>query len=258
MRRAFLIATALALPATGAHGADGPAAASTIQVLGIGEVMTPPDLARVTLDVRGEGATVEAAVADLNAKRARIEAAVGAVAQATVTLATGTPSVEEARSKECDGEDYNDNPRLSKGPCAVLGYVASVGLTLQVTPPGEAGAVVAQAGRAGGSGASVSAFELKAPRAAAGRATAAAVADARTQAEAIAVAAGGRLGRLLRVADQCAFDEGDAVIVVTGNVLPPPPELEMGAPLRIGLTPKPISTTARLTVTFEILPAAAR
>uniref|UniRef100_UPI0013D825BE SIMPL domain-containing protein n=5 Tax=Pseudomonadota TaxID=1224 RepID=UPI0013D825BE len=84
----------------------------------------------------------------------------------------------------------------------VLGYVAMMEASVDVSPVALAGTLSGLASRAGASEVRLSRFRTADPRAAQQRAMAAAVANGQEQAQAIAAASGAKLGRLVRVSDQ--------------------------------------------------------
>lgn len=228
-----------------------------VRVLGIGTVKTLPDVASIGFTLRGEGDTAEAAAKALIARKAALNGGIGQIGEVKILEISGKLDIDAARSKECDGgsEDFDDKTRLSTGPCAIKGYVATMPITLKLTPPDKAGTMVTQVSRLGATNASIRSFDLAEGGASKQRAVAAAMADGRAQAVAIAAASGQHLGRLLTVEDELTRQaDGSDEIIVSAMRAPPPPAQVMAPPLVIALAPEPIETVARLVLTFELLP----
>lgn len=225
-------------------------APAVIRVIGNGSVETAPDIAVVTFALRGEGATSDDAVRALVATRGPIERALAGKAE----LRTGRLAINAARDKACDASDgdYDAKLRLSTGPCAIRGYVASLAVTARVRPVAEAGTLLGLIGRLGAVDPSLREFAVSEPGPAQTRAVAAAIVDARRQAEAIATATGVTLGRLRRVDDQRASNIDANEVMVTASRAPQDQPVVAPPPIAVALSPEPVETTATLTVEFEI------
>lgn len=221
-----------------------------IAVSGSGSVETPPDLATVQFRVVGEGDTSDAAVAALVAKRGRIAAGLAALDRRIEPRASEV-SVAEVRGTDCR-QEY-DRPRLSTGPCAITGYIATIQMTVRTGAVKQAGTLVGLIGRLGGSDPRLTAFTLADPGAAQRRAIAAALLDAKVKAQAIAQGTGVTLGRLLS-ASNSSYGGYQPVVEVTGSRLepPPPPPPAPPPPIAVDLTPRAIETQAQVSVTYEI------
>jgi uncharacterized protein YggE len=246
MRVSIVLGTlaACAAPANAADGTTPP----TITVVGVGEVKTDPDIANLTFSVRGEGSSADAATRGLVARQKAIIDGLGALGSGRIEVRTGEVRLDETRAAGC-GDDDGDNPRLSTGKCAVTGYLASIRVTVRMASAKDAGTAAGLAARLGASNARASDFEILKPGDAARRAAAAALADAHNRAEAIAAAAGEKLGPVVKVTDEAATaTEGDEIVVTAlrapAQVAPPP--------IAVDIRPESISTTARLTVTYTI------
>lgn len=238
-----MILIGLALFGANAATAQQATPSSVIRVVGYGSVETPPDIANVSFQLRGEGATSDDAARALVSRRGAIEAALAGRAR----LRTGRLMISAARDKACDDDDRQAT-RLSNGPCAIKGYVATLGMIANITPLADAGTLLGLISRLGAVDPSLNRLDLSNPTAARRAAIDAAVRDARAQAEAIATASGVVLGRLRRVEDARAAHGNVEDIVVTALRRPPAPPV----PITIGLSPAPITTTAELTVEFEV------
>ncbi|MGI4730217.1 MAG: SIMPL domain-containing protein [Janthinobacterium lividum] len=243
--RAIAAVVLLATPAI-ALAADEPT--PRIIVAGTGSVQTPPDRATVGYTVRGEGATSDAAVAALVESRQRIEAGLGALAR-PVTIHAGKVAIRAVHDPRCKTDD-DDAPRLTSGTCAIVGYTAQIGSTLETGAVAQVGTVVGVLGRGGAIDPHVEDFALSHPRDAERQALAVALADARRKAEAVAQGSGVRLGRLLTVSTDP--DRSDAQdVVVTGNRVPAPPVVSP-PPIVVDVAPAPVETQARVSVTYAI------
>lgn len=237
---------AAALIAAPAVAADEPR--PRVAVTGNGSVMTPPDLATIDYRIVGEGPTSDAAVTALVARRDRIAAGVAALDRRIAPRASEV-SVTEVRSPDCRQDD--GRPRLSTGACAVIGYVATLGMTIRTAAVTQAGTLVGLIGRLGGSDPRLTGFALADPGAAQRRAIAAALADAKAKAQAIAQGSGVTLGPLIAVSTG-GYEAGVQEVVVTGSRLSAPPPPPPPPPIAVDLTPRPIETQVQVSVSYAI------
>lgn len=221
-----------------------------ITVGGSGTVFTPPDLATISFSVRGEGEMSDAAVAQMVARRAKVDAGLAQFRQ--IETHASQVSVREVRGRECQ-PNYGA-PSLSTGACTIVGYVAELSVTVRTTLPKQAGTIVGLVGRQGATNPSLNGFALGDPGAAQRRAIAAALDDARRKAEAIAAGAHVTLGRLVTASSGNGYTE-----IVTQEELremppPPAPPPPPPPPIAVDLTPQPIETRASVTVSYEVAP----
>jgi len=225
--------------------------APKIMVDGYGEATTVPDLAILSYSVRGEGTTSDDAVRTMTAAGARIEASLQRIDAAAKPTTSGV-RVAPVRASACKDRDYdNDDEQLSKGVCAIIGYVATQSVELRTLQVNAAGTMVGVAGRGGALNSQLSRWDLKDPREAKGRAIAAAFADAQAKATALAAGSHVTLGPILTL----ATTNRDAVRtedLIAG--LPQANRLsaERDEPVQVKLTPEPITTSANVTVTYAI------
>lgn len=229
-------------------GAARPDERPRIVVVGHGSIMTDPDTASLTFTIRGEGVTSDEASRDLARKRDAISDGLAKFLGPESAVRTGDLSIKEARDRACDHDE--DQPKLSSGPCAVRGYIASMAGSLEISPVKNAGTALSLATRLGGSNTQLSSFALLDAADARRRAEAAAIADARARAVGIAAASGARLGGLISVADQAAAPEGEDIIVTANRA--PPPAVMAPPPITIAIKPEPIRTSATLVVTYAV------
>ncbi len=221
----------------------------SISVSGEGRIKTRPDIADISYSVTTEGSTPDAATSSLADKVKAIGDALAGLSPEGASSETGSVSLKAARSPDCkQGGDDDDTPRLSTGPCAYKGYVASMSVHVRLAPQ-VAGTAVGLAARLGATEAEIESFSLRDQHPPRAQALAAAVADARAKAAAIAEAGGARLGPLM-TANDLENNQAYNDIIVTAerrNVAGSPP------PIQIAIDPKPVETVARVSATFAIL-----
>lgn len=255
MRAEFLALTLLSVIGAGTSFAQPVIQAvperPRIIVDGYGEVKTPPDLAIITYTVRGEGAASDDAVRAMTAQAASIEVALRKMDAGAEPL-TGDVKVSPVRSDDCKETDYG-SPLLSRGPCAILGYVATQSVTVRTSAVHDAGTMVGLVGRGGAFEARISSFDLRNSREAQQRAMETALLDAATKAAGIAAASHVALGIILSI-NTSPRQEGEQIIV-TGNrralpavMAPPAPP----PPVPVNVNPEPITTSSNVTVTYAI------
>lgn len=223
---------------------------SQILVSAVGTARTPPDMATVGFTLRGEGATSDEAAAKLRDDARAMSAGVSGFLQRNEQYHSANFSIAQVRSKDCDANSYGQQ-RLSTGPCAIIGYVATLPVTIDTPRVGDAGTLVGLIGRLGGLDAGIRSFWLRDEAAAHQHAMRAALANAQTQARVIADGAGAKLGPLLRVQD-ADYREVSLELTpptISADAPPPPPP---AAPVRIDLAPEPIQTTVRLMAAYQI------
>ena len=203
--RPLLIASMVLAPHALAH-AQAPLQASLVPVLassGQGEAKVTPDRASVMLNVQTRGTTAAVAVSE-NATRTRaVLDAVGKLGLSRDQLST---------------EGYTVYPELqydkAGGSPKVSGYVVTNTVRAETKRPEQAGAIVDAALGAGANIVNSLSFYASSIDEARRQAVAAAVTNARADAEAMARAAGGTLGALLELS-------------TGGPTVPPRPMYEM-------------------------------
>lgn len=248
--RGLIVAGLLAWPSlAGAQtvGDDPP----SVLVSGRGSVSTSPDLAVIDFWIKGEGKTADEASAALASKSKAVMGGLASLLGPGTQATSGNVVVIEARSRECDdNRGYGGQPRISVGPCALVGYVATLQGQVRTAAVARAGTAAGLAARLGAADARVQGFEVSDKAAAQRRATAEALRDARGRAEAIAAGSGVRLGPVLMITDQ---NSGGGEIVVTGSRVAAPPAPPPPPPVEIDIDPRPIETSAQVTVRYSIL-----
>lgn len=233
--------------------APPPGKQPSITVVGTAIVDTPPDEATFEMFISGEGRDSDTATKALVAKQAEILSALAALGN-PIEVQTEVIQVTEALAGDCRDSYSGKQERLAAGACAVVGYVANVGVSIRLSAPKDAGTAIALAGRLGARSAKLDGFRLRDATAARRRATALAVADARARADAIGAASGSRLGAIISLLDRSDPDQirrdADAPIKRSQSISyysgPPP--------VQVPVSPPPVRTVASVTVTFALIP----
>ena len=244
---------------------------ATIIVSATGSVETAPDKATLSISIRGEGKTADTASAALAARQKAVISGLRSL-DAKVEIRTGAVSIREAYAGNCDNGDrfsmvsdnlesvadtlesvaddaLNDSPaRTGKKDCTVVGRVAQIETSVIMSSVKDAGTAVGLAGRLGASRARIDDFGLSDDSGASNRAIAKAVENARAKAQAIATASGAKLGQIVSVDDGSERGMSGGLTVFAMKA----PAEFAPAPIVIDVSPKPVETSARLTVTFAI------
>ncbi|CUS45941.1 MAG: SIMPL domain-containing protein [Pseudomonadota bacterium] len=255
---------------------DREAKPATIVVSATGSVESAPDRASLSVSIRGEGKTADAATSALATRQKAIFSGLRSL-DPTVEIRTGAVSIREAHAGDCNGSDpfvmgsaeevadnldaaadalslmaddvAKDTPgRTGKKDCTVVGRVARIQATIIMRSVKDAGTAVGLAGRLGAGSANIDDFSLSDDSNASNRAVAKAMTVARAKAQAIAVASGAKLGGIVSVDD----NSERAMHVTLADVEMRSPAVMMPPPIAIEVSPKPVETSARLTVTFAI------
>lgn len=271
-RTSLLIAiTLLPTPAGAQALLQDMARPNTILVSASGKVETAPDLATMTLSIRGEGKTPDAATTALATRQSAVIAGLRAL-DPRLEVRTGDIAFRELRGGDCGTAAGSDAMLLAdridaaadtldriadggkpdaKGPCRVIGHQATIETTIRLASVKDAGTAAGLAGRLGAAEARVESFTLRDDSAASRRALEQAVANARTQAAALAAASGAKLGPVLSImnGEANAANRAMAMEVAAPEVmaLAPPPVI-------VDITPAPVETRAQIVVAFALLP----
>ena len=231
--------------------AEGP---SQILVSATGLAKTPPDRVTIGFNLRGEGTTSDEAVAKLRDDARRVNEGTASLLGNTSKYHASNLTIAQVRSRECDASPYGQQ-RLSVGPCAVIGYVATMPASIDTPRVAEAGTLTGLISQLGGVDVGIHLFWLSDQAAARRRAMQAALANAHDQAGLIAEGSGAKLGPLLRVQDadyQEISLEPTATPLAEGPPTPPPPPPPPPPPIQVDMAPQPIQTTVRLMVAYAI------
>jgi uncharacterized protein YggE len=244
----LLLVAGGAAPVSAQMQVNLPATDHGIRVVGSGEVKTQPDVVVITYTLRGEGLSSDDAVRAMAAAGARIDSAVSSIDPAAEAQ-TDKVQVTPVKGADCKERDYGPR-QLSTGVCATIGFVAEQGVTVRSTSPKDAGTIVGLVGRNGGDDAQVDRFALRDPGPAERQAIAAAIADAKSKATAVAAESHLKLGPVLSIST--VSQNPMESIIVTGSRLPQPNAPAAPPPVVVNVTPEPISTSATVTITYQI------
>ncbi|MDB5705014.1 MAG: hypothetical protein JWN66_2130 [Sphingomonas bacterium] len=274
--KALMIVALTPSPALAQTGRE--AKPATITVSATGSVESAPDKASLSISIRAEGKTADAATAALAARQNAVISGLRSL-DPKVEVQTSAVSIREAYAGACDNgnrfsmgsddlESLADNldamadavslaaddmadgvpARTGKKDCTVVGRVAQIEATVIMSSVKDAGTAVGLAGRLGASRARLDDFGLRDDSAASNGAIAKAMENARAKAQAIAAASGATLGGIVSVDDgsERGMSGGLRMFAMQAPAVMAPP------PIMIDVSPKPVETNARLTVTFAI------
>jgi len=193
---AFAAAAAVISLSTGSARADQTAPPS-IAVSGTGTVQYSPDIARISLGVRGESATAAAAAKSVNARAAAVIEAVRGLGIADSNITTSGYSIQYQPPQQPDSGDGSVQPMsTARKPIPSAGtYVATETIDVK-TSIAKAGAVLDGAVTAGANETYGLTFDTSQRQEFYRQALGRAVADARAQADILAKAAGVQIAGL--------------------------------------------------------------
>jgi uncharacterized protein YggE len=231
-----------------------------IVVSGAASVERPPEWASLSMNLVGEGKTQVDALKAMNALHEQLKAELPQLKDVTSAGVEGNEvSVQVVRGVACASRDDENNSKvvLSQGACAPVGYVATLQVRARVMPATCVGALAAYASQIGAREVSIGASGVADNEALQREATRQALANARTQAEAIATASGRKLGPIIRIQDGDA-DLADRLGRYSDEKFSA--KLQVRAPAAaaavvaapVDLTPKPVSAYARFTVVYSL------
>ncbi|MEO5774942.1 MAG: SIMPL domain-containing protein [Sphingomicrobium sp.] len=223
----------------------------TIHVTGSGTVSSMPDSASLELEIIGEGKTPDDATRALAARQKAIAGALGNLLSGDAVLTTGDLAINAVPGANCRRNEDDDDPKLSEGPCAIAGYVAKIGATINTSQVLKAGTAVGLASRLGARNAHLDAFAIKSRKTVYREAMTRAYSDARSQAELLAAAAGGRLGAVITI-NEPNPNVSDAIMVTGLRRLAGVSANRSPEPVPIDIAPEPIDTTTSIEVTFAL------
>lgn len=248
----------LALAGTTGVAAQEPASPPhVIQVTGVGKISTLPDMALLNFWASGEGKTPDEASSALAARQKAIVEGLNGLLRGNSQITSSNLVVIAVRGPDCQGQNnYNPQPRLDVGACAIVGYLATVQGTIRTSLVDKAGTAVGLASQLGARDARLQMFQLTDAQWAYSAAMSMAIADAKRQASIMAKAAGEKLGPVTMIRDQNYRPTEDPAFVAMRAAAPPgtaaPPAVRV--PVRIDVNPQPIETTAQVYVTFALQP----
>jgi uncharacterized protein YggE len=196
-----------------AASSSTPGAQAGVITSGDATVSKRPDIAFLSVGVQSQQSTAAAAQSDLASKAARLISRAKALGVADKDLSTS---------------GYSVNPNYVQPEATLNGYVASENLLIKwhnVDTVGKALDALVQQGGATQVGV---AFGLADPKGAQAEARSLAIADARSRAEAMANAAGVRLGQVLLVSDMSTYGLGLEYKQLGGGAAAAPSQLPVG------------------------------
>lgn len=195
-----------------------------IVVTGTGQVQVKPDQAVVTAGVRSRASTAQEAQADNNAAMQKVIDAIKGL---------GIPAEDIQTSGISLYPITNENQ-------LVTGYSASNNVTVTVENVEQAGAVLDAATKAGANVEGNVRFQLKDPAEARNQALAAAAADAKSKANALAAAMG------LKITGVQSISEGS----VSSPVIYEPRAAQAASTASVPVEPGQLNVTAQVTIVF--------
>jgi uncharacterized protein len=215
--------------ATAAPGEAIPAGSRTLTFSGTGDVELQPDTAQVNISVHGTGDSSDAALAIATTKMKAVLQALRAMDEVKITDADlQTQGVNTSRDWEHEGRFNSDQ---------------SLGVTIH--DPAQAGAVISTATAAGADSVDGPSFSLDEQSAAYRDALRAALADARSKADAAASAMGVRILGTSTIAENSGG--GGPIMYAAADASA---KRESTPPVQIG----PVTVSAQVTVTFVYEP----
>lgn len=232
-----------------------------ITVSGSATIRTAPDMATISISIRGEGATADAASSDLASRQRAIASGLTTLDPHTL-IHTGSVATREVRKGDCTSSPGNQLGLLSvdditagadadNGPCRVTGYIAAIEATGEMRAVKDAGTAIGLAQRLGASSASLESFSLRDPGPASRAALSAAIADAKVQAQTLAVGSGAKLGRIVSILGMP--DRDLTMNQMSASEAPAVAMMVVSAPVEIDVTPKPVETSARIMIVFALV-----
>ncbi|MDG6095339.1 SIMPL domain-containing protein [Acetobacter sp. AN02] len=227
-------------------------ATPVISVTGTGKAEVMPDRVTIRYTVRGEGKTQDDAIKALVRSRARIDAGIEALKK-NIVQNSSQMNVAEVRAGGC--RRYGPGT-LSEGECAIVGYVASLPVSIETPAVTDAGTIVGQISRLGGWQPSVAQFFLAHPEDAAQKAIIAASEDARKKAAALAEGMHVQLGAVRSITLE---DNGERppMLLRARAFAAEKAELDMPAPpppVAVSMQPEPIEVTRTIQTSWRIGP----
>ena len=210
----------------------------------------PPDTATIHYWVRGEGKTPDDATRAMSDSQRRVESGLKGFLGADAQIANSDLVVIEVRAPDCKTQP--GQAALSEGACAIIGYLAQSQADVTTARVDKAGTAVGLASRLGARDVRLQNFELRDAGNAHTEAMTRAVNDARAQAQVLAAAAGGHLGRVLTI--QYGSYTASPLMRRSLAVGAPPPPPPPPPPVQIDLKPQPQDISADVSVSYELLP----
>jgi len=233
--------------------------AQRVLVQGTASIERPAEWARLSMIVRGEGATQIEALRQVAATRELIEQGLLRIdGLDRARFETGNIDIVELRGPECRTRDSRGSFEvLTQGECAIVGAVATLQLTVTLSDASRVGEAAGYATQLGAKHVNLAGSGLFDNAGLREEALRAAVANARKEATAIAEAAGLRLGPLIQAQDADSFrvntigsEQLELTATMTTDTLLG--ELPQIIPVDLDLTVPPVKASARVTASFGL------
>jgi hypothetical protein len=245
----IIVIAAAALLASPAVSQTNAIALHAIDITGHGKISVPPDTANIRYWLRGEGKTPDDATRSMVDSQKRVESGLREFLGPDAEITNSDLAVIEVRDPNC--KRGPGQGALSEDECAIVGYLASSQADVRTGSVAKAGTAVGLASRLGASDVRLLSFDLRDTVSARQAAMTRAVSDARQQAQILASAAGGRLGRVLTIqyGSYIAIAGLPRIQSVAAPPPPPPPP-----PVEVDMKLRPQDITADVSVSYELLP----
>ena len=240
-----VVLAALSSAANGQAAADQP----KIIVDGYGEVKTMPDIATITYTLRGEGTTSDEAVKAMVAQGLKIHAMLHTV-EASEAPQSDEVRVSPVKGSACKDREYGNDDQLSKGACAVVGYIATQDVELRTSNIKDAGTMVGLVGRGGAYNARIQGFSISDVRPAKQQSRSSVLANGSHVGlgPILPVVMGGNATPVTVLSSQEVKLSGTTRTEDLINSLPQ----GFARPIAVNVNPEPITTSATVGVTYAI------
>ncbi|HZC37602.1 MAG TPA: SIMPL domain-containing protein [Sphingomicrobium sp.] len=247
----IIVIAAAALLASPALSQTNAIAPHAIDVSGHGKISVPPDTANIHYWLRGEGKTPDDATRSMVDSQKRVESGLREFLGPDAEITNSDLLVIQMRDPNC--KRGPGQGALSEDECAIVGYLASSQADVRTGNIAKAGTAVGLASRLGASDVRLLSFELRDTANARQAAMTRAVSDAREQAQILASAAGGHLGRVLTI-QYGSYMAAAFLPRIQTVTTPPPPPPPPPPPVEVDMKPRPQDITADVSVSYELLP----
>jgi len=217
-------------------------------------VEAPAEWVGLSWRVRGEGRSAVDAMKAMNVTHERVKSGLAALPGMTrLTAETSDLSVSEVRGDKC-GDDGGDESRLSTGACAVVGYLAEIRVDAVIAPAARVGDAASLANELGARTVQIRSGGIDHPEQLADRAAKAALDKAHHEAQVLAAASGGRLGRVIRIQDARFAEERIQLEGTTRveDLLNALPQAMVNPSAPVKLTPPPVVRRADFVVVYAL------
>lgn len=202
MQRLAICAAAIAASACATSAPT--ASLRVITVNGSASIELMPDRFTITATFRNRNPNQASGLAELSAQAVLVRDAAPAL-QGLKDIRIETTDVKLAAVQDAACMRNSDSD--GSASCPVIGRVATIGFTVTGSPAARGGQLLSLLSQLGAETVEMQSYSLADPEAGHAKVLAAAVADARAKAQAIADAAGTRLGALQRVQYGQGFDD---------------------------------------------------